>query len=255
MVKHKNQQTLFFPSLEKYLHHGISWNAPNMSYKFESTEIVKKNIENFLMLNKVDSDKNKLHLLCEHKDNIIFVDKRETVDKNSFFNSDCLITNSSQNLIFVKPADCAISIIYAKNKKDEFVTIMHAGRSGIDLELPKKTIKFLIEKLKVTHESIKIGISPMISKEHYFILQKDSNLIRDINEWKNFINFKNKKIFLDLKGYLLKQFYDCGIKEFQIHDSNLDTFTNAKLGKTFSHRFSKMYNEKDGRMLIFAGLR
>ncbi|BCX14230.1 MAG: hypothetical protein KatS3mg085_762 [Candidatus Dojkabacteria bacterium] len=234
MVKLKNKQTLYFPKLEKYLHHGISWNAPNMSYKFESSEIVRKNIETFLMLNKVESNKNKLHLLCEHKDKIIFVDKSKIVNKNSFFNVDCLITNSSQNLILVKPADCAISIIYAKNKKDEFVTVMHAGRAGIDLELPKKTIRFLTEKLNVQHESIRIGISPMISKEHYFIMQKDLNLIKEINKWKNFVKFKNEKIFLDLKGYLLNQFYDCGIDEYQIYDSNLDTFTNAQIGKTFS---------------------
>jgi copper oxidase (laccase) domain-containing protein len=254
----KNPQTRFFPQLEPFLNNGFSWKTQNMSYNFGKKEEVEKSLSDFYKINKLDASKYLINMDSQHKNRIKFIGKeilQQSSKKIFSFKCDCLITDSKEVVLLAKPADCAISIIYAESPTNQFNILLHTGRAGIDLALPRDLINFLVKKFSVDVKSIKIGISPMISKEHYFIKKRDISLLSNINAWKSFMTIKKDKIFLDLKNFLIKQFIECNIKHSQIFDSNLDTFTEAQKGNCFSHRYATMNKKNNGRMIVYSKLK
>lgn len=249
----------FFSSLSKYpITHGFSWGreAENMSEAFDDSILIRKRVADFLVSLKISpnlpiirispdnpnlSDPNILELNKEILNRKLSEAGEIEVSANSIF------TKEKNLVLTVKPADCAICIIYFENKNNEkFVGLIHCSAWETNKLLPFNSIKYLIKEKFADPKNINIGITPAISQEFFYINEGE---IKKEN-WKGFIKIRNGKIFIDIAGNVIKQLKDAGIPKKNIEANRTDTFSQALVGKTFSHRLSRDENFPEGRFIV-----
>ena len=160
---------------------------------------------------------------------------------------DAIFTTIPKLTLSVKPADCYISIIEAENTEGKVIGMIHSGFMGTQLQLPLIAIKHLLNKYKVDINSIKIGITPGIKR---YFLNVGSNY--DLSCWENFYETYDDLIYFDIQGLIIDQYLNAGIDPSRICAYDIDTYERAKDKITFSHRYSKLNNTPEGRMIVLA---
>lgn len=253
-----------FPILENLpIVHGFSWGngAPNMSDSFTDPNIIEFRVSDFLnglgissstVIVKINPSSDGYHdpEILEITRNIL---KRELTDSGEIeVSANSIFTKISEVVLTVKPADCAICVLYFENKKGEkFVGLIHCSAKATDSLLAKKTIEFIKDNFSVNPKDIKIGITPAISKEYFYVNEGEINE----DNWKEFMKKENGLIFLDLVGNILDQLRNEGIVSENIQYVGVDTFTSALEGKTFSQRLARDLNMPNGRYIVAVGLK
>ena len=180
-------------------------------------------IKNLVSLNQIHSNK---------------VYKINSIPKKTLM-GDAIITNKQNIAISILTADCAPILII--DKKQKFVGAIHAGWKGAFKGIVKKTIQ-LLKKNGCSEQDMIACIGPCIKKNSYEVKNDFFKLFKNKNK-KNikFFNFRKKKIYFDLSGYIKSQFYDNGVKKIDIIGK--DTY-NSK-NNFFSSRRSKKNRHND----------
>lgn len=169
--------------------------------------------------------------------------------------SNFVYTSSSEVAIMVKPGDCPVAIISATFNGKPLIGLLHAGRNQLDIQLPKNAIQHLVG-LGCNSEEIFIGITPSISKDNYYISNKDIGLLKNYKKWEErkrlSINTIKQTIHLDLLGFLIDQLLEAGISPGNIEAYSIDTLFAAKRGEGFSQRYASYTkkSENNGRYLV-----
>jgi copper oxidase (laccase) domain-containing protein len=253
----------------------------NMAFAYGESSVVLQNLREFRSKSFDNKTKSIFHMLGDHSDKIITIDKTfvensPLEDLDLSVDCDAIFTKLPNVILTMKPADCTVSVIYAQDTNgDAIVGLIHAGRIGLDIQLPTKTIDYLIQELDAVPSTIRIGIAPHISGQSYEIL--DLQMLTNLEVWDGFITTIQSQIIdptilpkykelgyiegsplyrLDSTGCILNQYTKAGIKPSQIELYDMDTYQNALIGNTFSHRASVMNSDiSNGRFIIGVEIR
>lgn len=166
---------------------------------------------------------------------------------------DCILTEDKNITLSIKPGDCTTVIVYAEQDKRKLTGIIHTGRAGVSLELPKKAIKYLTETLSYPVENIKIAFVPHLNKK-YRIFETLTD-IKDEGVWTGFIKKVSGGYEIDEEGNALHQYKQAGILEENIFWYEVDTFEANKNGESFSHKYAFEMEKagspvEEGRFLV-----
>src|SRR3990167_130193 len=238
--------------------HGFSWGrkAENMSEGFDDPNIVQERVANFLNSLSIPSS---LPIIRISPDNVRFNDpdileinkeilKRKLSDAGEIeVSANAIFTKEKDIILTVKPADCAICVIYLETKNGEqFVGLIHCSAWTTDKLLPFDAIEYLTRVKSADPRKIKIGITPAINQDFFYVDKKDITL----DNWKGFVKKRDGKIFIDILGNVLKQLAEAGVLNQNIEIYRKDTFSHAMEGNTFSHRLSRDEDFPEGRYIV-----
>lgn len=209
----------------------------NLSYKVgDEEETVKRN--RYLFFSRVGiSEKNIVTQNQTHSANITYCENPEHLRNN-----DGIYTPVKNLFLSVTIADCIPVFIYCSDKK--IVAAVHSGWKGTANEISSKMINELKTKYSVNPKSIYCYIGPGISVKHYEI---GKDIINNFSE--ESLEFRDDKIFLDLKKEIFSQLRDSEIPEINIEVSDYCTFERLDL----FHSYRRDGN-LSGRMMGVIGM-
>lgn len=185
------------------------------------------NLENRNKLfEKIGIDKNSV-VAAEivHGVNISVVDNS---DVKIVLEVDGLATNKQNIFLSITVADCVP--VYFYEPKSNIIALAHCGWRGIAQNIIKNTLE-KIENLGGKVQNIEVALGPGIKKCHFEIKE---DILNQFKKYPNFIEKRDSKIFIDLKGIIRKQLIELRIKLENIEESDECTFENSN--KYFSYR-------------------
>lgn len=256
-----NENIGYIPLLNGIVNHGFSWGkkAGNMSFSYGEKQETKDRINAFLNKLKMPSIESTVNIAAEHGEIITditeeILESTQNTNIGRSLKCDAMFTKIINLPLTIKPADCTVSIIYGVSGIGENILgLVHAGRRGLDLQLPYKAIGHMIDKYKCDIKSIKIGITPTITIQNHFI--RNISELNYPEHWNGFTRERDGLIYLDFIGQILSQYSSIGLTSDQVQLYNVDTYEAAKDGETFSHRYWQMNpTYTKGRMLVAAQL-
>jgi YfiH family protein len=211
---------------------------------FDNGNLIQENIERrkkyFKKLGVKFDNVISAYLINETKIKIIENKERGIISK-----TDGLVTNKKNIYLSVTAADCIPVLFY--DFKSKIVGVAHAGWRGVVGNIIKKTVDNIF-KLGGNAESIAVSMGPGI-KQCHFEISKD--ILDKFNTCPEFIERRENKYVVNLKGIIKKQLTEIGIKNENIDNNNDCTFCNEE--KYFSYRRE---NQKDvGLMIALIGLK
>ncbi len=259
---YKQDNIGIFPSFLKLpVRHGFSWgeDAPNMSDKIGDPNITEERVEDFFRALNIPAE----YLIVginpsknQYKDpNMLEINKsildREFSESGEIqVGANFIFTSLSDVVLTVKPGDCAICVLYFESETEKYVGLIHCSAEQTDNKLPLEAINYLIRKYSIKPENIKVGITPAISKDSYFV--KEGKF--DLDNWHGFMEKKGDKIYLDILGNILNQLSESKVPNENVEYYNIDTFSAAMQGQTFSHSLSSLTDLPEGRYLVAINL-
>jgi copper oxidase (laccase) domain-containing protein len=255
-IKFKERIVGYFPEFDDLLKHGFSWGkeAGNMSFNFGSIPKVKTNIQRFLSKLDLGSINNSYVIAPEHSDKIVEIDKRyKPSELGITISCDVLVTKMKNTTLTLKPGDCTSVILYSKNSLgNPVIALVHHGRRGVELKLPKKIVKFLNEKHEVKKEDIRIGVVPHLFTENRKFENIDG-LDKEI--WEGYIKKENEFFYPMETELAISMYKEAGILDKNISLYKVDTYEAAKEGKSYSYKYSLEMKKKgietdEGRFIV-----
>ncbi|NMB28052.1 MAG: peptidoglycan editing factor PgeF [Tissierellia bacterium] len=249
IIEKYNKGVLYyqFESFNKvaYINHlftsRIGWNNENIPDKISSIfNVPKSNIVNVRQV---------------HGAEMTVIDlKVEDFKDLSKKESDGLITNIPNLILTTSHADCVP--IYFLDKRKKVVGLAHGGWRGTYKNITGKMIDTMKNIYNSEPEDILVGIGPSIGPCCYEV-SKDlgEQFNKRYSRFKNIVQEKNNKVFLDLWRINYLQAIDKGIKSGNITLSK--TCTSCKIDKFYSYRKEKDIKNRmvaaislDKRMII-----
>lgn len=260
-IKYIGEGIGYIPLLKGQVTHGFSWGKDmgNMSFAWEDdSDLVAKRVIGFLERLAMDPIEGTVNMVAEHGTRIIDVTEEtfDAVTINQFgaqIPCDAFFTLMDDLPLVVKPADCTVSIVSAKTGGGGRVLgMIHAGRLGLDYQLPTLAIRHLLEKYEVDPTEVFVGTVPTITSRRYY-LRDFGELLRP-DGWEGFVDKRDGFFYLDFTGYLIKQLIQSGIPRTNIQAYDVDTYEAATNGESFSHRYWREKDQKipNGRMIVAA---
>lgn len=167
--------------------------------------------------------------------------------KNTFPQTDALITNLKNVFLMVKTADCFPLLFFSPNRK--VIAICHVGWRGAIEKIFLKTLLIMIDRFACQPAEMEIIIGPGIRKccfKHKHLLQEK------LPEWKEFIEEKEREKTLDMPAFIIHELKAVGIRKENIRDMKLCTVCDKHY---FSHFRSLRQNEPEGRFATIIGLK
>ncbi len=176
-------------------------------------------------------------------DNLVFMKQvhsnRVSKVENSFINeikdTDGLITNRRKIALMAMSADCAGVLMY--DKKKGVVAALHSGREGTYQNISKVAIESFVRDYGCDIDDICVHVGASIGVCCYEIGEDLAcETIRRFG--KKYIQNKEDRYFLDLKGMIKDELLQEGIKEENIQVSQIctccdrDYFSYRRDGKT-----------------------
>lgn len=165
-------------------------------------------------------------------------------------NTDSIVTNMKDVILFSATADCSVSIFF--DPKKSVLGICHAGWKGVRDNIIINTISVMENKFKCNREDIIVGIGPAICDKCYDLKEevadgfekqfsvKSDNILRKGADGKR---------YLQISKAIEVQLISSGIKRDHIEDSRL--CTSCMINEFYSY---KKENQITGRTGIFAVL-
>jgi len=267
-----------FDSLDQLpIHYGFSYGTEsrNMSPVYpgeETVDIVKGRIATFLddcgmeyknVANTVGSFEG-THLQMHE---VVFEDLTGQLETK--FEANFIFTRDPRVVLSIRPGDCNVSILYCKDKRGrEIVGLIHSSAMSANMGLPRYAIQHLINEEEVDPSTIRIAITPGISKDNYTLNEDEYTLKGETysrtiaeNNWKQHIDPKdltlpdNQQRPVDIFGATVMQYVEEGIDPSHIEGYDIDTFKGSADGVTFSHRHSVVNKKPEARYMIAVQLR
>lgn len=164
---------------------------------------------------------------------IVHGTKVEVVDSSSprfVLEADGLVTEDENIFLSITVADCIPVYFYEPGNK--IFGILHCGWRSIVGGIIKNGIEKVVN-LGGKVENLKVALEPGINKCHFEI---GKDVLDKFKEYLEYIERRDEKIFVDLKGIIKKQLADFGIKIENIEDNPECTFESERY---FSFRRDK----------------
>lgn len=164
--------------------------------------------------------------------------------------------------ILGKPGDCLFSMVSAKTRSGKpIVGLVHTGRWQLTQQFSRSAIEHLVRVYGASREDIKICITPGLGKEHHTLHPgelTEQMYGNEIDAWgKNLRLDPSSQLYhFDGISYLVQQYLYAGVLAENIQGYEVDTFSAALAGESFSHRATVMTKgeRKDGRFLVAVSL-
>ena len=173
-----------------------------------------------------------------HTTNIQIIDKSE----HPILESDGLITNKNGLVLCINLADCGGVLCY--DAKNNAIGTFHSGWKGTQLNIVAVGINKMKKVYSTNSADLLVYLTPCAGKEHYEVeydvAQHFYNHIEQVN---------NGKYLLDIKGVIVKQLLDIGVRKENIEISSICTISNKMY-----HSFRREEN-KSGRMTAFISIK
>lgn len=222
----------------------------NLSFLYGDEDEVIKNRKNFIKNFKISGDQT-VAMFVRQGDVIEKVGKSSAGNLfglDRLIECDAMMTTEKNIALFLLIADCIPLII--KDKKNQLLSVIHVGIANTKIAFPRKVIETIQNNYNIASSDLDVIIGPSLQKEHFiyeFFEEKDSDM------WKGFVEETvGGKFMIDNVGVVVKQLKDCGIKEENIHDCKIDTYTDERF---FSHKRDYDNRDKDkGRFAAIAML-
>lgn len=162
--------------------------------------------------------------------------------------TDCVVTNMKDVILFSATADCSVSILF--DPRQNVLGICHAGWKGVRDNIIANTIFKMENQFKCSRGDIIVGIGPAICSKCYDLKEEVadgferqfSGKSRDILR-----RGADGKRYLQISKAIEAQLISSGIKGDHIEDSGL--CTSCMVHEFYSY---KKENEMTGRTGIFA---
>lgn len=199
---------------------GLNRGAPyyfNMSHTVgDNPEIVNENrIAFFKALGLME---NEVALQRQiHSDNITYVDHG-----GIYPDSDGLITNKRNLGLAVSSADCAAVFIY--DNEEKVICGIHSGWRGTEKRIIARAVEELKNSYNCNVNNMFVYIAPSISQKNYEVGGEVADKFN-----KEFLLYKNNKIYLDVSGANYNMLLQSGIPDKNIERSLLCSFEEEDL--------------------------
>lgn len=157
---------------------------------------------------------------------------------DDFMDVDGLITKLKGVGLVTSSADCQSVIFY--DKRNEVIANVHSGWKGTLNKIIKNTIEIMINEFGTKTSDLEIAIFPSILKNSFEVDEDVKEMFLDnfenIDELIEFGDIKEgkKKYFIDTIGINVKILKELGVKEENIHLSEIDSLKNKDI--IHSHR-------------------
>lgn len=230
-----------FKNEDRVVDFCLSDGPVGFSYRDQKDEqAVKKNRQiNFDLLN-IDLSHS---VFCQqvHGDNVHVVVANDAGRGSSSYESgipetDALITNLPNICLALLVADCVPIFFYDRSKK--VIGMAHAGWRGTMLNIAGKTVQKMVSEFGTDPKNILVGIGPSIGPNCFEVGDEVATAAKE-NMLEKFLNYKNDKIYFDLRRANREQLVLSGIPP-----------ENIEISKTCNH-CSKDYfsyrRDKDSR--------
>ncbi len=208
--------------------HGVSTKLDGiLSSEDLDMETLVSNREKFCEKNEINL-KSLVLFNQIHGTNIKTLDERD-LGSGVFFadssikNCDGGITNKKNLFIVIKTADCIPIIGF--DEKEKVIFGIHAGFKGIMQGIHTKLLAKLANEFGTKFSNLHIFFGPHISQNSYGF---ESTVQENLPEWQNFLKREKGKIFIDLAGFIEKDFLELGVLKKQIEISPIDTFSSDR---------------------------
>lgn len=168
--------------------------------------------------------------------NLIFCDQPHTANVHFCppalggcikLNADGLVSQTKGQVLIIKTADCLPVLMYSPSQKQ--VAALHAGREGLIKGIIENGLKYFTNPAA----GILVGIGPHIKKCCYDLRGESREYIKDKN-WREYIENRQGKHFLDLTQIALDKLQNRGVPKKNIEVADVCTFCEA--GRFFSAR-------------------
>lgn len=141
-----------------------------------------------------------------HSANVDIVDKR-----NEYPNTDGLILTNTDDLLYLRFADCTPLVFY--DEKQKIAAISHAGWRGTAQKIGLKTVEMMRNSFQSDVKDIVVLIGPAISLCCYEVSEDVKNaLLQTVSDSTDL--FEGNKV--DLKGINARQLQEIGIEKIDI---------------------------------------
>ena len=176
-----------------------------------SNDNKKKVVSNLNIVSKKICKNKKIVLLNQlHSNKIFFIN---SLPKKKLM-GDGLLTGVKEIPIGILTADCAPILFYDCKKK--VIGAVHAGWRGAYKKILIKMIN-IFRKNGSRLKDIYIVIGPCISQKNYEVKNNfKEKFLKQSKKNTNFFKTIGKKIYFDLRGYILKQLKNAGITNIEI---------------------------------------
>lgn len=283
----QENKAAFLPILENLpMKHAFTFGskAGNMSPVYageEATVVVRERIRSFLEDNGMDTENvanttgafDGTHLQMQELVLEDLTEHPETKIKANF-----VFTRDPRITLSIRPGDCNVSILYAKDRMGrDIVGLIHSSAQSANAGLPRYAIQHLLNEEDVDVSTIRIGITPGISKKHYAISQDEQLITKKnpdgeetkeivsrpeivVKNWKEHIDppltdDPSEQRPVDILGATIMQFVEEGIKPDQIQAYDIDTWEAAAKGESYSNRYAAQLKRPQGRYMIAVQLK
>lgn len=136
-------------------------------------------------------------------------------DKGDYPETDGLILNNGTQAVFLNFADCTPVILY--DEKQNIAAVSHAGWRGTAGSIAVVTVEKMVDELGCKKENIKAAIGPAISMCCYNVGEEVYNkLIATVKNSDGLYEYRDDKIFVDLKNINRQQLIEAGITEIDV---------------------------------------
>lgn len=142
-----------------------------------------------------------------HSDNVEFIE----LSKTEYPNTDGLIFNQKDIVVYLKFADCTPLIFY--DTKNKISAISHAGWRGTAEKIAVKTVQKMQTKYNSNPQDIIVLIGPAISQCCYEVGNDVKEKLLSTVDDKEGLYSNN---FVDLKQINARQLQEIGVKEIDI---------------------------------------
>lgn len=167
---------------------------------------------------------------AKHGDTIIVL-RRPAKFENALHDCDAIITDHSNNLLFLASADCIPLVAHDPIKN--VLALIHAGYKSTDLKITYQTINKMVELFGCQPGDIHLIIGPAIQKDSF----KYTNFpLQHKADWQKYIHpidsTNPSYVKIDNIGYNFDQAIKAGILPEKVSDIKLDTASDERF---FSH--------------------
>ena len=152
---------------------------------------------------------------------------------------DILLTNTKENVLMIKHADCQAAILY--DPIHQALALVHAGWRGLVQKAYTKAITLMHTNWQTNPKDLLAGIAPSLGLSHSEFVSWQQEFTEEM--WP-FCHHNN----MDLKAIALNELLKAGLQKKNIEISPLCTFDNEEL--FFSYR----RDHKTGRLATCAQL-
>lgn len=173
----------------------------------------------------------------ESYNNLVDVTEFDTVKYKPGVKADGLFTMQPQVGLFLPVADCIATVVY--DPMGPSLAVLHLGRHSTLSNLIELTLQRFL-RAGASLKDLVVWMSPSAQRASY---QLEWFTAKDDPSWQGFYDMKDGRYYVDLQGYNKVVFMRNGVREDNIHISQVDTMKNE-------HYFSHATGDRDRSALL-----